>query len=95
MGLAFFRSPCERTPGETVEIRCGIYSDGRPVTTRIEWGESYATLVHLPDPLDERTHTDPQELAEEFWDGEALERAQLMRDDPDAEDDDPDELDVW
>lgn len=93
LGLAFFRSPCERTPGETVEIRCGIYSDGRPVTTSIEWGESYATVVQPPDPRDERTHPDPHELAEEFWDGEALERAQSMRDDT-GEDWDPDELDA-
>ena len=91
LGLAFFRSPCERTPGEAVEIHCGIYSDGRPVTTRIEWGESYATVVHLPDPLDEPTHTDPQELAEEFWDGDALYMSQLMHGDPDG----PDERDAW
>ena len=25
-----------------------VYSDGRPVTTTIDWGDGYATLVHMP-----------------------------------------------
>jgi hypothetical protein len=42
------------------------YSDGRPVTTTITWGEGYATLVHSPDPTDE-TGSGAAELAEEVW----------------------------
>jgi hypothetical protein len=42
----------------------GVYSDGRPVTTTIHWGEVCATLVHSPDPNDE---TAAEELSEERW----------------------------
>jgi hypothetical protein len=40
------------------------YDDGRPVTTMIDWGQGYATLVHSPDPNDE---TAAEELCEERW----------------------------
>ena len=43
-----------------------VYSDGRPVTTAIDWGGGFATLVHCPDPRDE-TSGDAEELAEELW----------------------------
>ncbi len=43
-----------------------VYSDGRPVTTTISWGDGYATLVHCPDPKDE-TGGVAEELAEEVW----------------------------
>ncbi len=44
------------------------YSDGRPVTTTISWGDGYATLVHPPDALDNReSATGTEELAEEIW----------------------------
>lgn len=42
------------------------YSDGRPVTTTIDWGGAFATLVHSPHPNDE-TGGEAEELAEEFW----------------------------
>lgn len=44
----------------------GRYSDGRPVTTAIDWGGGFATLVHCPDPRDE-TSGEAGELAEELW----------------------------
>ncbi len=43
-----------------------VYSDGRPVTTTISWGEGYATLVHGPDPNSE-TGGAAEELSEEMW----------------------------
>jgi hypothetical protein len=43
-----------------------VYADGRWVTTRISWGEGYATLVHCPDPNDESGGA-AEELAEELW----------------------------
>ena len=69
-----------------VVVRGGTYADGRPVQTRIEWEGGYATIVHPPDPQDEESRPDPNELAEECWDGDALGRAQLMDDDADEED---------
>ncbi len=44
----------------------GVYSDGRPVTTTIDWGGGFATLVHSPDPNDE-TGVAAEELSEEAW----------------------------
>jgi hypothetical protein len=72
--------------GNEVVVHHGAYSDGRPVQTRVEWEGGYATVVHPPDPQTEQSRSDPNELAEEYWDGDALERAQLMDDDADEED---------
>ena len=43
------------------------YSDGRRVTTTIDWGHGYATLVHHPDPQEQETREDRRELEEEVW----------------------------
>jgi hypothetical protein len=43
-----------------------VYSDGRPVTTAIDWGGGFATLVHSPDP-DGETDVAAEELSEEVW----------------------------
>jgi hypothetical protein len=43
-----------------------VYSDGRPVTATISWGDGYAALVHCPDPNDE-TGVAAEELSEEVW----------------------------
>jgi hypothetical protein len=43
-----------------------VYSDGRPVTTTISWGEGYATLVHCPDPKEEGGGA-AEALSEEVW----------------------------
>jgi hypothetical protein len=43
-----------------------VYSDGRPVTTTIDWGNGFATLAHSPDPKDE-TGGGAEELSEERW----------------------------
>jgi hypothetical protein len=54
-------------PASGVLIReQAVYSDGRPVTSTIDWGDGYATLVHCPDPKDE-TGGEAKELAEEVW----------------------------
>jgi len=42
-----------------------VYSDGRPVTTTIDWGDAFATLVHSPDPAHESSDVKPEGLAEE------------------------------
>lgn len=45
-----------------------VYSDGRPVTTTINWGDGYATLVQPPDALDDsESGSRSEELAEEIW----------------------------
>lgn len=44
----------------------GVYADGRPVTTMIDWGHGFATLVHCTDPKDE-TGAAAEELSEEVW----------------------------
>ena len=43
-----------------------VYSDGRPVTTMIDWGSGFATLVHCSHPRDE-TSRKAEELSEEVW----------------------------
>jgi hypothetical protein len=49
-----------------------LYSDGRPVTTTIDWGDGFATLVHCPDLAADKTSGNrADELAEELWPGEA------------------------
>ena len=48
-----------------VDGNLGIYSDGRRVTTKIDWGHGYATVVHDPDPQEQDTREDRRELEEE------------------------------
>ncbi len=60
--LLAFHDP---TTGGLIENE-DVYSDGRPVTTTISWGDGYATLVHCPDPND-GTGAAAQELSEELW----------------------------
>jgi hypothetical protein len=43
------------------------YSDSRPVTTTIGWGDGSATLVHCPDPADGTSGSEAEELSEELW----------------------------
>ena len=50
-----------------VDGNLGTYSDGRRVTTRIDWGHGYATIVHHPDPQEQETREDRRELEEEMW----------------------------
>ena len=45
----------------------GVYSDGRPVTTTVDWGDGFATLVHCPDPADGTSGSKADELSEELW----------------------------
>jgi hypothetical protein len=44
-----------------------VYSDSRPVTTTINWGDGFATLVHCPDPAEGTSATGAEELQEERW----------------------------
>lgn len=44
-----------------------VYSDGRPVTTTIDWGDGFATLVHCPDPAAGTSGSQSDELSEELW----------------------------
>ncbi len=44
-----------------------VYSDGRPVTTTIDYGNGFATLVHCPDPADGTSGSQPDELSEDLW----------------------------
>lgn len=55
----------DRASGDLIPDQ-DFYSDGRPVTTTISWGDGYATLVHSPDPNDE-TGGAAEELSEEVW----------------------------
>jgi hypothetical protein len=41
------------------------YSDGRPVTTTIDWHDGYTTLVHCPNPADGINGGESDELSEE------------------------------
>ena len=50
-----------------VDGNLGTYSDGRRVTTTIDWGHGYATVVHHPDPQEQETRQDRRELEEEVW----------------------------
>lgn len=43
-----------------------VYSDGRPVTTTVDWGNGFATLVHCPDPADGTSGSKTDELSEEL-----------------------------
>jgi hypothetical protein len=43
------------------------YSDGRPVTTTIDYGDGFATLVHCADPADGTSGSKADELSEELW----------------------------
>ena len=44
------------------------YSHSGRVTTTINWGDGYATLVHPPDALDDsESGSGTEELAEELW----------------------------
>jgi len=43
------------------------YSDGRPVTTTIDWGDGFATSVHVPDPADGNRDAEAEDLSEERW----------------------------
>jgi hypothetical protein len=43
------------------------YSDGRLVTTTIDYGDGFATLVHCPDPADGTSGSKEDELSEEAW----------------------------
>jgi hypothetical protein len=43
------------------------YSDGRPVTTTIGWGDGFATLVHRADPADGTSGSEAEELSDELW----------------------------
>jgi hypothetical protein len=44
-----------------------VYSDGRPVTTTIDWVHGFATLVHCPDPADSTSDAKAEDLSEERW----------------------------
>jgi hypothetical protein len=50
-----------------VDGNLGTYSDCRRVTTTIDWGHGYATVVHHPDPQEQETRQDRRELEEEVW----------------------------
>ena len=43
------------------------YLDGRPVTTTVDWGAGFATLVHCPHPEDGTSGDGAEELSEEVW----------------------------
>jgi hypothetical protein len=44
-----------------------VYSDGRRVTTPVDWGDGFTTLVHYPDPADETNGSEADQLSEERW----------------------------
>jgi hypothetical protein len=51
---------------EFTEIDFGTYSDGRPVSTTIDWDESFATLVHHPVSPSLESE-DASTLSAEYW----------------------------
>lgn len=61
--LTFFHDPVTNTLINDQDE----YSDGRPVTTTIGWGNGFATLVHCPDPMDGASGSETDELSDELW----------------------------
>lgn len=43
------------------------YSDGRPVTTTVDWASGFATVVHCPDATEGVSGSASAELSEEMW----------------------------
>lgn len=52
---------------DSLAVDLSRYSDGRLIRTVVDWGEGYATVVHHPDPEEEPTRSNQEELQDEMW----------------------------
>jgi hypothetical protein len=52
--------------GMVMEIDFGVYSDGQPVFTIVDWYDAFATVVHHPDSL-QPASPDEGESKPEHW----------------------------